>query len=35
MKKQCYRVKLKLDEINETKSTMADIPICSKKMKQI
>ena len=31
MKKQCYRVKLKLDEINETKSTMADIPICSKK----
>ena len=23
-----------LDEINETKSKMADVPICSKKMKQ-
>ena len=31
MKRQCYQVKIKLDEINETKSKMADIPICSKK----
>ena len=31
MKRQWYQVKIKLDEINETKSKMADIPICSKK----
>ena len=31
MKKQWYRVEIKLDEINETKSKIADIPICSKK----
>ena len=31
MKRQWYQVKIKLDEINEAKSKMADIPICSKK----
>ena len=31
MKKQWYRVKIKLDEINDAKSNMADIPVCSKK----
>ena len=35
LKKQWYRVKIKLDEINETKSKMADIPICSKKKKKL
>ena len=29
MKRQWYRVKIKLDETNEIKSKMADIPICS------
>ena len=31
MKRQWYQVKIKLDEINETKSMMADIPIGCKK----
>ena len=34
MKRQWYRVKIKLDEINEIKSKMLDIPICREKMKQ-
>ena len=34
LKKQWYRVKTNLDEINETKSKIADILICNKKMKQ-
>ena len=33
IKRAWYRVKIKLDEINETKSKMVDIPICSKKSK--
>ena len=33
-KTQWYRVKIKLDEINNTKSKMANISTCSKKMKQ-
>ena len=31
MKRQWYQVKIKLDEINDTKSKMADISACSKK----
>ena len=34
LKKQWYRVKTNLDEINETKSKIADILICNKKMKR-
>ena len=33
MKRQWYRVKIKLDEINDTKSKMMDISSCNKNMK--
>ena len=34
IKRQWHRVKIKLDEINVTKSKMVNISTCSKKMKQ-